>query len=314
MSDSKVFMFPDNFSGAGANNTAIDPNLLLALQNGGGFGGNGNWLWIFFLFLLYGRNGWGNGFGCDGNGYANNEAARELFMQGINGNRAAIDQLSTILNCKFDDVNSVLCSLMSKIEGIGGQIGMTSVQVINAVQSGNAQLGYQLAQCCCELKTQLASCCCDIKESIATTNANLTRGFADVGYAFRDQTCNIEKAIQSSTNQILEGQRAAEMREMQDKLDMLREKNSQQAVVINNAQQTATFGQMITQATQPIYAAVNGLQDDVNKIKCKLPETVTLPYSCATAVPTQAVIGYNGFGFGGWNLGGNGCCGGSLWG
>lgn len=316
MSDSKVFMFPDNFGGTGANNTAIDPNLLLALQNGGGFGGNGNWLWIFFLFLLYGRNGWGNGFGGDGNGYANNEAARELFMQGINGNRAAIDQLSTILNCKFDDVNSVLCSLMSKIESVGGQIGMTSVQVINAVQSGNAQLGYQLAQCCCELKTQLASCCCDIKESIATTNANITRGFADVGYAFRDQTCNIEKAIQSSTNQILEGQRAAEMREMQDKLDMLREKNSQQAVVINNAQQTATFGQMITQATQPIYAAVNGLQSDVDKIKCKLPETVTLPYSCATAVPTQAVVGYNGFGLGGWNFGGwnNGCCNNSLWG
>lgn len=316
MSDSKVFMFPDNFGGASANPSTIDPNLLLALQNGGGFGGNGNWLWIFFLFLLYGRNGWGNGFGGDGNGYANNEAARELFMQGINGNRAAIDQLSTILNCKFDDVNGVLCSLMSKIEGVGGQIGMTGVQVINAVQSGNAQLGYQLAQCCCELKTQLASCCCDIKESIASTNANLTRGFADVGYAFRDQTCNIEKAIANSTNQIIEGQRAAEMREMQDKLDMLREKNSQQAVVINNAQQTATFGQMITQATQPIYAAVNGLQDDINKIKCKLPETVTLPYSCATAVPTQAVVGYNGFGLGGWNFGGwnNGCCNNSLWG
>ena len=314
MSDSKVFMFPDNFGGAGANPSAVDPNLLLAMQNGG-FGGNGNWIWMFFLFLLYGRNGWGwNGGDNGAAGVANNDAGRELLMQAINGNREAIGQLSTMLNCKFDDVNAAICGLGSKIDQVGAQVGMSSVQVINAVQSGNAQLGYQLAQCCCELKTQLASCCCDIKESIATTNANLTRGFADVGYAFRDQTCNIEKAIQASTNQILEGQRAAEMREMRDKLDMLREKNSQQAVVINNAQQTATFGQMITQATQPIYAAVNGLQSDVDKIKCKLPETVTLPYSCATAVPTQAVIGYNGFGFGGWNFGGNGCCGGSLWG
>lgn len=97
-----------------------------------------------------------------------------------------------------------------------------------------------------------------------------------------------------------------------DKIDALREKNSQQAVVINNAQQTAAFGQMIGQATSPIVAAVNALQSDVNGIKCKLPETVTLPYSCATAVPTQAV--FNGYALGtyaGWN---NGCCGNSLWG
>lgn len=79
-----------------------------------------------------------------------------------------------------------------------------------------------------------------------------------------------------------------------------------------NAQQTAAFGQMIGQATSPIVAAVNALQSDVNGIKCKLPETVTLPYSCATAVPTQAV--FNGYALGtyaGWN----GCgCNNSLWG
>lgn len=59
---------------------------------------------------------------------------------------------------------------------------------------------------------------------------------------------------------------------------------------------------MIGQATSPIVAAVNALQSDVNGIKCKLPETVTLPYSCATAVPTQAV--FNGYALGtyaGWN-------------
>lgn len=314
MSDSKVFMFPDNIGGANGATSAVDPNLLLAMQNGG-FGGNGNWIWMFFLFLLYGRNGWGwNGSDNGAAGVANNDAGRELLMQAINGNREAIGQLSTMLNCKFDDVNAAICGLGSKIDQVGAQVGMTSVQVINAVQSGNAQLGYQLAQCCCDLKTQMASCCCDIQRDIATSISATTRGFADVGYALRDQTCNIEKAIQSSTNQILEGQRAAEMREMQDKLDMLREKNSQQAVVINNAQQTATFGQMINQATQPIYAAVNGLQNDINGIKCKLPETVTLPYSCATAVPTQAVLGLNGFGFGGWNFNGNGCCNNSLWG
>lgn len=52
------------------------------------------------------------------------------------------------------------------------------------------------------------------KESLIALIVVLS-GFADVGYATRDQTCNIEKAIQASTESILAGQRAAEMREMQ---------------------------------------------------------------------------------------------------
>lgn len=302
MSDSKVFMFPDSFGGANSPASAIDPNLLLALNNNGGFGNNGNWLWIFFLFLLYGQNGWGFN-GANGvNGLAGNDAARELFMQGINGNRAAIDQLSTIVGCKFDDVNSAICSLMSKVDQVGNQVGLSGMQIINAVQSGNAQLGYQLAQCCC-----------DIKEAVSNVTATVTRGFADTGYALRDQTCTIEKAIESSTSRIIDGQRAAELREMQNKIDALRDANLAKDNIIAETRQTQVVGQMIAQATAPIAQAVGALQADVNGIKCKLPETVTLPYSCATAVPTQAVFGNAVYGLG-WGLNGNCGCGNSLWG
>ena len=326
MSDSKVFMFPDNFGGTSGGASTIDPNLLLALNNGGGFGGNGNWMWILFLFFLWpfmrngnwgGFGGNGNGFGSDGTGYlanlAANDTGRELLMQGINGNRAALDQLSSMLGCKLGDIQSALCNVTSQIQSVGSQVGMGIQQTINAVQAGNTQLGMQIAQCCCDLRSQLAASTCDIKESVNNVNANLTRGFADLGYASERQTCAIEKSIAASTAQILEGQRAAELREMQDKLDALREKNAQQAVVINNAQQTQVVGQMIAQATTPIAQAVGGLQSDIDKIKCKLPETVTLPYSCATAVPTQLVYSGYGLGFSGFGL--NGCgCGNSLWG
>lgn len=302
MSDSKVFMFPDSFGGANSPASAIDPNLLLALNNNGGFGNNGNWLWIFFLFLLYGQNGWGFNGSNGVNGLAGNDAARELFMQGINGNRAAIDQLSTIVGCKFDDVNSAICSLMSKVDQVGNQVGLSGMQIINAVQSGNAQLGYQLAQCCC-----------DIKEVVSNVGSIVTRGFADTGYALRDQTCTLEKAIESSTSRIIDGQRAAELRELQNKIDALRDANLAKDNIIAETRQTQVVGQMIAQATTPIAQAVGALQADVNGIKCKLPETVTLPYSCATAVPTQAVVGYNPFNVAaGWNYG---CgCGNSLWG
>ena len=138
----------------------------------------------------------------------------------------------------------------------------------------------------------------------------------DSAYATQTQTCALQNTIRdtgtANTNQIIAKLDAMQNQALLDKIDALREKNSQQAVVINNAQQTAAFGQMIGQATSPIVAAVNALQSDVNGIKCKLPETVTLPYSCATAVPTQAV--FNGYALGtyaGWN----GCgCNNSLWG
>lgn len=323
MNDSRIFMFPDNFGGNNGNGSSIDPNLLLALNNGGGFGGNGNWMWILFLFFLYPfmRNGngffGGNGgnFATDGTGYlanlANNDTARELFMQGINGNRSAIEQLSSMLGCKLGDIQNSINSLMTQIQSVGNQVGMGIQQTINAVQAGNTQLGMQIAQCCCDIKTQMASCCCDIKESVANVNATVTRGFADTGYALRDQTCTIEKSIESATSRILEGQRAAELREMQNKIDALREMNTQKDNVISEARQTQVVGQMIAQATTPIAQAVGALQNDVNGIKCKLPETVTLPYSCATAVPTQAV--FNPFSIAAYGLGG--CCSGnSLWG
>ena len=103
-----------------------------------------------------------------------------------------------------------------------------------------------------------------------------------------------------------------------DKIDALREKNSEQAVIINNAQQSAAFNQMLNSYTAPIANAVNSLQTELASVKCRLPETVTLPYSCATAVPSSlfynGAVGINTFGtgFNGWNAG---CgCNNSLWG
>ena len=102
-----------------------------------------------------------------------------------------------------------------------------------------------------------------------------------------------------------------------DKIDALRERNSEQAVVINNAQQSAAFNQMLNSYTAPIASAVNALQTEIASVKCRLPETVTLPYSCATAVPSSlfynGAVGINTFN-GGWSAY-NGCgCNNSLWG
>ena len=97
---------------------------------------------------------------------------------------------------------------------------------------------------------------------------------------------------------------------MQDKLDFLREKNAQQAVILNNAQQSAQFQAMLA----PI-------AEDLASIKCKLPKTEVVNVQ-QDYIPVNRGVnisyapyygcGYGGFGGFGWN--GNGCNGGSLWG
>ena len=343
MSESKVFMFPEMGSSNGElmsmlapllSQRGVDPNMLLALNNRNGFGGEGGWfMWVIFLFFLmgWGGNGFG-GFGNRGNlagdaalgNLINNDTGRELLMSAIQGNGTAISQLASTLNCSIDSVQAAVNGVLSQVQSVGNQVGMTGQQVINAIQQGNCQLGNQLAQCCCTIQdaitrqgyeNQLATVnqTNALQSSINTVATSQERGFSSVAFETQRQTCDIQNTIEASTNKILEGQRAAEMREMQNKIDALRELNSQKDVVINNGQQTAIFSQMIQSATAPIATAVGALQSDVNGIKCKLPETVTLPYSCATAVPTQAVFGYNGLGWAGFGL--NGCgCSNSLWG
>lgn len=231
------------------------------------------------------------------------------------------------IGCNFNVLNQAVCGIRSSIDQVSGQLGFTGERIINAVNSGDCKVIEAINSCCCNTQkaiieqgyqNQLANerQTYQITNSVDSVGRAVERGFCDTAYATQTQTCSLQNTIRdtgtANTNQIIAKLDAMQNQALLDKIDALREKNSQQAVVINNAQQTAAFGQMIGQATSPIVAAVNALQSDVNGIKCKLPETVTLPYSCATAVPTQAV--FNGYALGtyaGWN----GCgCNNSLWG
>lgn len=308
--ETKTYVFDGN--NGSSNNQQFDPNLLWAMMfGGGGFGGygGGNWIWPLFLLALWGGNGFG-GFG-GGNGLfggrgtaflsdqINNNYGRDLLAQLINGNKEAIGQLSTQLGCKVGDIQNALNALQSQICQFSNQTGIGQQQIINALERGDANLA-----------SQLAACCCDIKGAIKDVAIGQERGFASVAYETQRQTCDIEKAIASSTSQILEGQRAAEMRDLQDKLDALREKNAQQAVMLNNAQQTSQFAAMLA----PIQADLAELkcnQVPVKKIACPeqyvpLNTSVNATYGL---IPTYCGYGYGaGFGFGnGWNNG-------SLWG
>ncbi len=150
-------MFPEMGSTNG-----IDPNLLLALNNNGGFGGN-NWIWILFLWLIWGwgGNGYGNGFGGNGAGFLsnqmNNDTGRELLMNAIQGNRDSINSLANLLNTEVSTVQNGIFTLNNAITSVGTQVGMSGLQIQNAIQSGNASIASQICQCCCENRLAIAN-------------------------------------------------------------------------------------------------------------------------------------------------------------
>lgn len=67
------------------------------------------------------------------------------------------------------------------------------------------------------------------------------------------------------------------MREMQREIAERDRRIAEQAVIINNAQQSAAFAQMISQAVAPLNAGINSLNTEIAGIKCHLPETKVIP-------------------------------------
>lgn len=266
--------------------SGLDPNLLIAMnRNNGGFGGEGGWfMWVIFLFFLMGWGGNGGGGFGRGNGAGlaneiNNDYGRSLLNDAIGGNRNAISNLATQLNCTEGQIQSAIAALNTQIQSVGNQVGMSSMQVINALQQGNMQIAQQIANCCCE--NRLATCqqTNTLQTAINTVATGQERGFSSVAYETQRQTCDIEKSIKDATDKIVAGQAAAEMREMQSKIDHLREENG-------TFKSSAMTSQIVGQAIAPINAALAGLQSEVAGIKCKMPETTTIPYSPVVGVPS----------------------------
>lgn len=248
----------------------LDASAVIAAMNGNNRNGF-NLDSIIALVIVAAIFGNGNfGFGNNNNRYGQGE---QMIMDAIQRNGIDISQLASTLNCSIGQVQTAIQQVSSQICQVGNQVGMTGQQVINAIQQGNMSLTQQICNCCCDIKQAISNQSYQLQSEINLVNRSVERGFADLGYATRDQTCSIEKAIAASTESILAGQRAAEMREMQREIAERDRRIAEQAVIINNAQQSATFAQMIGQAIGPVNAGLNALTAKIAGIECRLPET-----------------------------------------
>ena len=237
--------------------------LMAAMANNGGFGGGGGWWAWIILMALWG----GNGFGRNGQdtqeilATLNGDQGRQMLMSAIEGNGTAISQLASTLHCDVTAIQSALNAVQASICQVGNTVGMTGMQIVNAVQAGDANLASQISSCCCENR-------------LLTT----TQGYEN-RIALAEQTSFLGAKIDNQTNIISDKFCDLEKRELQNKIDALREERSTLLGRISNAEQTSQILSYINSTISPLAA-------DVAAIKCAQPPTVPVQFPTLQAVQT----------------------------
>lgn len=304
MSDTKVYQFGE--TGGSLNSLlpflqqkGIDPAYLAGLvnNNGGGFFGNNAWEGIIALIVVAAIFGNGNGNGLFGGGN-NNSAEREMLMSAIQRNGVDLSQLAQTLNCSNDRVRDAIGAVSTQICNFAGQNGLSFQQVINSILNSQNAISAQLAECCCKTQNAILESNYLTERGFCNTNQILTKGFSDIGYAFRDQTCNLEKAGSANTAAII-----AKLDAIEDsrKDRELAEKDRMIATLTARSERQAEL--------QPIYSALQEIQCNqppVKKISC--PEQYVQLNSGINA--TYGLIPTCGYGLGyglGWGWNGNFC-------
>lgn len=298
MSDERsTIIMPDNQNNGWGNVPAV-----WALNNGYGYGGFGNGLfggggfgagilggllggliWNGIGFGNWGMGNWNNGGGAAAASLGAQATAignTETILRAIDGTDSDVRLLATTLNSDVNTVKTNLATLQNGLTQLAGQTGLSAQQIINAIQAGDAALAASLCSCCCEMKQLVTSQGYENQLATLRQTETLSGAIADLKSTMIDQFC------------------AAEKREMQQTITRQGDIITQLRNEADNARQTAQFGAMLAPIAQ-----------EVNDIKCKLPNTVPVTYPNIQAVNNTPNFGgfyggFNGFGYGpGWGNG-----------
>jgi len=276
------------------------------LGNGGMFGNGFNSIAdLFGLAIIASMFGWGNGNGFGGgwgggNGAAgflsnqlNNDSGRELIMQAVTNqgeaSRTAIQSLATALGQDFTLVNQGVQTVQNALSNLALQQAVSVPQIINSIQSGDASLASAFQKCCCD--QQLATC--------QQTNT-LQNAINGVGNQVQAKAAADQLAICQQTYALTDNMNRNFLA-IDNKLDAMesnrkdREITALTAEVASLKSQNFTTG-VVQQAVAPILGQLAGIQNQVDDIKNKMPNTIAVTYPNVTAVNnTPYMGGWNGF-------------------
>ena len=318
MGENGVFVFPDAATGHAA--SSIDPNLLLALQNNGGFGGgNGAWWWIMFMWMMWDRNGRNGNFN-DYLASVNGNEGRQYLADIMNGRFDNLNTLANMLNTSVEGIKAGISGLQNSITQVAGQIGMSGLQTINAIQAGNTSILSKLCECCCENRLAICQQTNALQSTLAANHADdilqaeknaagLQLQLAQLDGADKlaicQQTNTLQNQAERDTNAILNaiaGQNTLitkefcdlKERELQNKINTQGDIITQLRNQISNDHQTLQFN-----------AAFHALDDKIDAIAAKQPNTVPVQWPNIVAANATPYVGpnYSGYGYNGWGNG-----------
>lgn len=297
----EIYQLPDN----GNNGSNIPFSIPIGFggmgNNGFGFGNGMNGIYdLLGVAIIASLFGWNNGgFGFGGNGFGgaggagfisnqlNNDSGRELIMNAITAqgeaSRTAIQTLSTMVGQDFNLLNGGIQSAQNTLNQIANAQGMSTLQLINAVQAGDASLASTIQKCCCD---QSLATCQQTNTLQNTMNANGQRNIdaiADLKSTMIQSFCDVKE------------------REMQEKINTQSDIITQLRGQIDNAAQT-------NQIIGYVNSVVAPLQKSVTEIENKMPQTVPVQWPQLTAVNTTPYVNGGFYGNNGWygnGFGGN---------
>ena len=148
---------------------------------GGGYGGG--WWALIILFALFG--GWGRGGAFGNNGGCGCDSACAT----VGDIERGFNQQTT--NQQFQGLTNGL-----------SQLGYTDLQQFSNLSNGLCQLGYQTQAAVNDVSRQLSECCCDTREAIQGVNYNIAQGFANQGFQLQQCCCDLKQAICDNTRAI----------------------------------------------------------------------------------------------------------------
>lgn len=272
---------------------------------GNGFGSFNSIADLFGLAIIasmfgWGNGNWGGGFGGNwGGGNAagflsnqlNNDSGRELIMNAVTSqgeaSRTAVQSLATMLGQDFNLVNAGVQNVQNALATIAANQGMNTLQVVNAIQSGNCQLASQFAECCCAQKLLT------VEQGYQSQLRTLEQTTALSGQADRN-TAAITAAIANQTTMINEKFCDLEKREMQAKIDTQSDIIGQLRGQIDNANQTAAITGYVNSLVTPLAAKVD-------QIASKQLPVVNVQWPQLQAINTTPYVSggiYGAYGYG----------------
>lgn len=318
----EIYQLPENGSGSGVGNIPFSIPIggfgFGNGYNGGlGFGMNGI-ADLFGLAIIASMFGWGgNGFGGNWGGgnnglgflsnQLNNDSGRELIMNAVTSqgeaSRTAIQSLATMLGQDFNLVNAGVQNVQNALQTLALQQAVSTPQIINAIQSGDASMISAFQNCCCENRLAICNQTNELQTSMAAHDASVRLQLAQNEAADQlsvcQQTNTLLNAINAQTVAMNDQFCALKERELQSKIDT-------QAEIITQLRNAADNAAQTNQIIGYVNSVVSPLQKSVTEIENRMPNTVPVQWPNLTAVNTTPYVngGFNG-GFWGNGFGNN---------